>query len=252
MPPQNSQFGPPPPVKKKTSPLVWVLIGVVGLFMFIGIAVGVVTIFAVHKVKQFGSEMKSNPGLAMTKMMARMNPNAEVVSSNDAAGTVTVKDKSTGKVMTMKFDPDTKKMVMIGDDGKQVEITTSGSGSDGNVEIKSSDGTMKFGGGEKAPAWVPAYPGSSPEGSFSAHAADGSTDTFSFKTKDAPDKVRSYYENTVKSSGMKITNSYAGQSGGESNSMLTAEDESGKRKLMVMIGTAEGETAVHVTATEKK
>ncbi|MGH9668169.1 MAG: hypothetical protein ACRD9L_27430, partial [Bryobacteraceae bacterium] len=234
MPPPNPQYG-APPVKKKTSPLVWILIGVVGLFMFIGIAVGVVTIVAVHKVKQFGSEMKSNPGLAVTRMAARMNPNAEILSSDDSNGTITVKDKSTGKIATMKFDPETKKMVIIGDDGKQVEISANGSGANGNLEIKSSDGTMKLGGGDKAPAWVPAYPGSSPEGNFSAQVPDGSTTTYSFKTKDAPDNVRSYYEGAVKSSGMKTTNTYSGQTGSESTAMLTAEDEGKKRTLMVMI-----------------
>lgn len=251
LPPPNPQYG-VPPVKKKTNPLIWILIGVIGLFMFIGIAVGVVTIFAVHKVKQFGSEMKSNPGLAMTKMMARMNPNAEVLSTNDSDGTVTIKDKSTGKVMTMKFDPDTKKMVMIDGDGKKVELSASGSGDDGKVEIKSSDGTVKFGGGDKSPAWVPAYPGSSPEGNFSAQGADGSTSTFSFKTKDSPEKVRAYYEEAVKSNGMKVTNTYSGQSGSESTAMVTAQDEAQKRTLLVMISTSDGETAVHITASEKK
>ncbi|HLJ18123.1 MAG TPA: hypothetical protein VKV15_26760 [Bryobacteraceae bacterium] len=251
MQPPNPQYG-GAPIKKKTNPLVWILIGIVGLFMFIGLALGVITIFAVHKVKQFGNEMKSNPGLAMTKMMARMSPNAEILSTNDSNGTITVKDRTSGKVMTMKFDPDTKKMVMIGDDGKQVEISASGNGPNGNVQIKSSDGTMKFGGGDKAPAWVPAYPGSSPQGNFSAQGPEGSTTTFSFKTKDSPDKVRSYYADAVKSGGLKVTNTYSGQGATGSSAMMTAEDSDKKRTLLVMIGTSEGDTTVNVTASEKK
>jgi len=42
-----------------------------------------------------------------------------------------------------------------------------------------------------APAWVPVYPGSSPQGAMSSQSNDGKQNTFTFKTRDAAGKVTS-------------------------------------------------------------
>ena len=118
--------------------------------------------------------MQKNPGLAMTKMVTALNPNFEVDSTNDGAGTVTVREKSTGKTVTYKFDPDKQSLVIIGDDGAQVKIGASAA--------------------NKMPDWAPVYPGSSPEGTYSVQSSEGNSGTFTFKTSDAASKVTSYYQ----------------------------------------------------------
>src|SRR5215468_5193572 len=62
---------------RKTSPIVWILVAVAGVFV-LGI-VGVVgtTFFVVHKAKQAGLDtdlMSRNPGLAIAKMATAFNP----------------------------------------------------------------------------------------------------------------------------------------------------------------------------------
>jgi len=97
----------PMPSTRKTSPLVWVLVIVLGLF-FLGI-VSIVGFgyYVAHKVKQAGIDpdlWRRNPGLAIGKILAATNPNVEVVRSDEGAGTVTIRDKRTGKETTMTFD----------------------------------------------------------------------------------------------------------------------------------------------------
>src|SRR5580698_7331911 len=128
-PPQ--QYGPPqqpyqqpympqqaqPP--KKSNVLMWVLIGVGGLFLLVVLAVGAGSFFLYRTVKNAGFDaalMSRNPGLAMAKMVTALNPDTEIVSTNYRSRTVVVREKSTGKIMTMKFDPDKKTMVIAGDD----------------------------------------------------------------------------------------------------------------------------------------
>src|SRR5450759_1653720 len=75
---------PPPP--KKTSPIVWVLVGLGAFLLLVVIAVAGAGFFLVHKVKQAGLDpelMRRNPGLATVKMMAALNPNIEVLSVNE-------------------------------------------------------------------------------------------------------------------------------------------------------------------------
>ena len=154
----------PLPPAKKSNVLLWILGGIAVLLFGVTLTCGAIGFFVMHKVKQAGFDpdlMKNNPGLAMTKMVAAMNPNAEVVSTNDRAGTVTIRDKTNGKTVTLKFDPDKKTMVVIDEDGKEASVKITGDGSsNGAVEVHSSEGTMKFGAatGNQAPAWVPAIP----------------------------------------------------------------------------------------------
>src|SRR5262249_49559896 len=83
-PPQMSPAGMqpvPPMATKKSNPLVWILLIIVGL-----IAVGFVG--CVVAVGWFAR----NPGVALAKIITASNPNAEVVSTDSNAKTVTIRD----------------------------------------------------------------------------------------------------------------------------------------------------------------
>src|SRR5947209_7107826 len=59
-----------PPVKRKTSPLVWVLVIVLGLFVLGGVITAAAGYFVYHKVRQAGLDpdlIQRNPGLAVGK-----------------------------------------------------------------------------------------------------------------------------------------------------------------------------------------
>src|SRR4051812_39175440 len=68
---------------RKTSPIVWILLGLgVMIVLFVG-ALTIGGIFIVHKAKQAGLDpelWQRNPGVAVTKMLAAANPDAEIVS----------------------------------------------------------------------------------------------------------------------------------------------------------------------------
>jgi hypothetical protein len=251
MPPGMPPQGPGAPAKK-TSPLVWIL-GGLAVLMFGGMLMcGVVGFLAVRAVKNAGFDpdlMKRNPGLAMAKMAAAVNPNLETVRTNERAGTITMREKSTGKIITFRFDPDKKSLVVVGDDGKEVRFSASGEGKDGAVTVQSSEGTMRFGAaaGNTAPAWVPVYPGSSPQGTMATQTKEGSSNTFTFKTSDAAGKVLTYYQDQLKSAGFKINLVSSGDQGG----MVQAEDSDKKRTIIVTVGTSAEGTQASVMAVEK-
>jgi hypothetical protein len=251
MPPGMPPQGPGAPAKK-ISPLVWIL-GGIAVLMFGGMLMcGVVGFLAVRAVKNAGFDpdlMKRNPGLAMAKMAAAVNPNLETVRTNERTGTITMRDKTNGKLVTFKFDTEKKTMVVAGDDGKQMTFSASGDGKDGAVTVQSSEGTMRFGAaaGNTAPAWVPVYPGSSPQGTMATQTKDGSSNTFTFKTGDAAGKVLTYYQDQLKSAGFKINLASMGDQGG----MVQAEDADKKRTIVVTVGTSAEGTQGSVMAVEK-
>ena len=247
-----------PPGPRKTNPLVWILIAIGGLFMLLAIVVIGGGLFIAHKVKQAGFDpglMKSNPALAITKMMAATNPDVEVVSVSDSDQKVTVRDKKTGKTFTMNFDDAKNGKFVFQEQGKDaVVVSSSGTGADGSVEIKSADGSVKIGAGAggKIPTWVPDYPGSDPQGVFAAQNKEGSSGSFSFKTKDPADKVAKFYEDGFKSSGLKVTSNVTSANGKASGAFLSAEDDAKTHTGIIAIASEGAETTVSVTYNVKK
>jgi hypothetical protein len=245
MPPQAE-----PQAPKKTSVWVWILGGIAIFFCAIMLTCGIGAYMLYRGVKSAGFDselMKNNPGLAMAKMVAATNPNVEVVSTNDRAGTIVVRDKSTGKVTTFKFDPNTKRLAITANDGKESRVTIDNNG----VSATSSDGTsVKYGAatGNDVPSWVPVYPGSSPEGTMSSASPEGSQNTFTFKSKDPATKVISYYSDQLKSAGFKIDMTTTTDQGG----VVQATDEAKKHTITVIVGTSGDETSTAITAIEKK
>jgi hypothetical protein len=240
------------PPKKSNKVLLWVLGGIAAFIFLCIVAFAGLTFFVFHKVKQAGFDtelMKKNPGLAAAKMMAAANPDAEVLSTNDSSGTIVIRDKKTGKVMTMKFDPDKKSLVVIDDKGEQAKFTADTD--KGTVEIQGKDGTVKFGNTDKAPSWVPVYPGSSPQGTFSASGKDGQTGSFTFTTNDAVDKIVSYYADNLSSAGFKASRTTS-SADGKNSGVVTGEGKASGRTVVVSAGSGDQGTQVNVTFEEKK
>jgi len=237
--------GPMPP--KKTSPIVWIIVGILGFFLLMGL-LGIFAVgMFVHKVKQ-------NPALAAAKFLTMANPNVEVVSSDSGNNTVTFRDKQTGETVTMNFD-DIKKgrIAFTGKDGKQATIETHTDGGTGSLSIKTPDGSMQFGSGASAkmPDWVPTYPGTTPEGTFSMQGNQGNAGTFKFSTKDSPAAVLQFYEQGFKQAGFKITASVTGQAAGSNGGMVSAEEAATKRNCVVMVSTDSSGTSASVIFSAK-
>ncbi len=230
----------PAPAKRGLSPIVWVLIIVGGLILLSILGVVGAGFFVMHKVHQAGFDselMQRNPGYAAAKMIITMNPDVEEVNHDEAAGTITVREKKTGKITTMKFG-----------DIKNGHFSFSAKDENGQT------GSIEFGGGlGKLPSWVPVYPGAKAEGEFSATGGSGQNEeggTVVLSTSDDWSKVMSFYQDKAKDLGMKATMTTNTGSGG----MLIFTDEDSKRTLSVTAGGggSSGNSSVSLTYSMKK
>jgi hypothetical protein len=175
--------------------------------------------------------------VALAKLITASNPNAEVVSTDNGAHTITIRDRKTGEEVTMSFD-DIKagrfKMRAIGRNGEVA-----------NVEMGAGTG--------RVPSWVPVYPGARAQGNFSATGDDGSGrgagGVVGYETSDAPDKVAEFYKDKVNSLGMKVITEFSGNDGG----MMIAKDDDDRRTLHVTVGkNSNGGSTIGVTYAEKR
>jgi hypothetical protein len=215
----------PPMATKKSNPLVWILLIIVGL-----IAVGFVG--CVVAVGWFAR----NPGVALAKIITASNPNAEVVSTDSNAKTLTIRDKKTGEEVTMSFD-DIR-------DGKFKMRAVGKNGEVANVEMGAGAG--------KVPSWVPVYPDARAMGNFSATGDDGSGrgtgGVVSYQSSDPPKKVVDFYKVKVDSLGMKVVTAFDSDESGS----MHARDEDERRTLQVTVAKSFVGTTISVAFGEKK
>jgi len=226
---QAAPMAPAPPVmagQRKTSPIVWILVIVLGLFVLGGIGVVGTIMYGVHKLHQAGVDpdlWRRNPGLAASKMIAATNPDVEVLRTDEGNGTITLRNRKDGKVVTLSFDDlqhGRFHMDVRGDDG----------------------GSLQIGGdSSKLPSWIPPYPGSKPEVAFTGSSDKGEAGSFAFKTSDSPQDVMKFYQDKINGLGMK-TNLVANTVDGGT---IVASDPDG-RSLNVTAGGSGGQTSVTV------
>jgi hypothetical protein len=233
----------PAPVaaKKKTNPLVWILVGILSLILLVIVGLGLGAAYLAHKVKQ-------NPALAFSSIVTRMNPDLEVLSSDSDKGTLTVRDKKTGKVVTMNFEDIKRGKFTIQEEGKDaVTMQAEGSGDTGSFEIKSGGQVARFGAGtDKVPSWVPTYPGAKVEGTFALQGADGQGGSFQLKTRDSVEKAMSYYESALKNAGFTLPTAEKTGEGG----MIVAENN--ERSVHLTFGQQDGQTTIATIYGTKK
>jgi hypothetical protein len=238
---------PPEFPRKKTSPIVWILAGVFGLIVLAGIAVIAGGLFIAKQVR----DASGNPALATAKIMAMANPDVEIVSSDDAKQTVTIKEKRSGKVITLNFDQIKAGKLEFEQDGQKVTVDSSGEG----LNVKGSDGsTIQIGteASAKMPSWLPSYPGATAQGTFAMQGGSESGAAVSFTTQDSIDKVSKYYQDAFKTAGLTVNVNMTTQDGKAAGGMIIGESADKKRSAVVNIAPGDEGATVGITYSDKK
>ena len=239
--PPSAPVAQPPAAPKKTSPLVWIVAGCGGIIVIGTVLFAVAGYWGVHKLKGFAESAKKNPAVFAAKLAVAANPELEIVSSDDAAGTVTIRNKKTGEEITMNA-ADIKNGRLKFSNEKGEEVTFQGNGEKGKegLKISSKTGSLTVGGeGEALPVWVPPYPGAKTTASMREKTEDGFKGTLAFSTADPPAKVLERYEAALKGAGL-----VAEQTGGAGS--LKAATADGARTVEVVAMAVGGQTQVTV------
>jgi archaellum component FlaG (FlaF/FlaG flagellin family) len=230
-PPPAQPAAPAPAPKKGSNTLVWILAGCGGLIVIVGIIFAGLTYWGYHKAKGYVDIAKKNPAVAAAKFAVAVNPDLEIVSEDDEAGTLTIRNKKTGEEITMNAE-DIKQGRLKFKNEKGEEVTFEGSGKEGKegFKVKTNKGTMTFGSadGEAPPSWVPAYPGAKVMMSSRGKTGEGFTGTYSFQTADSTEAVLGHYEKELKRARFDVERTAMGAMGN-----LSAKGDGGKRTVNI-------------------
>ncbi len=220
-----TQMPPPMPTNSGVPVWVWILVGLLALFMMAGVAVVATGVF-------FAKQAANNPVAMVAKIAAMANPNIEVVAVDEATGKVTIKDRETGKTVTVSLD-----------DLKQ-----------GKLEVSSEEGKIQMGANvdAKIPPWVPVYPGAKQQNLMSTQTAEADGGTILLEVKEEFGKVKAWYEDQIKAQGFesKMVTSTEGSEG--PGAMLIASKNDERQSLHIILNTEPEFTRATITFGSKK
>lgn len=243
--------------KKGMSTLVKVLLGC-GVLLVLGVgSCFVVTGYFLKKganqLESFAKDLESNPDAAAIKaaeLMLRINPEIDVISSDPAGGTITVREKATGKETTLTLDDikEGKFSVRAGGEETKVDINAGAEGG-ASMQVTNDQGTATYGVGASAPPdWIPNYPGGRADSLASIEAKGERSGSFSVNTSDTPDTVLAFYEERLKAAGFDVSRASLSVDGAPSGTLTAA---SAKRTLSITAAAQDGATQALVTYSEK-
>lgn len=252
---------PPPPAgatpkKKGLSPLAWVGIGCGGLLLLAIIAFVIAGAIGLSWLGGKAKEFEDNPAMASAKMMVRMNPELELVEADDEAGTLTIRNKETGEVMTVGLDEIEEGRIRFeSEDGEEITIgMEEGEEGEGAFTVRDESGNTRMrigaGGEQDIPVWVPRYEGAEAQGTYFSESGGEISGGFSFESGDSVDEVLANFAEAFEDAGLQETGRSSSQVGEGRYGNLNAEG--GGRTVGVM-ATSEGETTqVVVTYSERR
>jgi len=232
---------------------VIVLLTVIGLVALGG--------YAVHKVKQAGFDpalWKKNPTAAAAKIVTTMNPDVEVVSTDNDSQTITLRNKKTGKTVTVDLqDIKDGKFRFFDDKGKESTISID-TGSDkkgeesGTMNIKTSEGNLNISTGSNAsklPKWVPLYKDIVPQHVMVMSADKGTTGGYSIVVQDSVEIAAALMEKELKDNGFAVSkNSYTMN---DKKMVNMSGQKGGNVSINVIVTNTDEGTGINITFSEK-
>lgn len=235
--------------RKGLHPLAWVAIGCAGLLVVGGIVAALVGMFLLGKAKQFAEEAERDPVLATAKLIAAANPEIELAGQDQAKQTITFRNVKTGEEFTFDYKDiqEGKVRFSSAEEGASIDIDTSEAG-EGKLTVASEEGRLTVGAGAAAvPAWLPAYPGTTPEGNYTGESEDVRAGAYTIRTRDSLKAVVDFYAAKLEAAGLQIASRVTTPQG----VVLMAASPDDSRTSTVTASSEGGETQVVVHFMDK-
>ena len=240
------------PEKKGLPVWAWVGIGCGALIVLVMIVMTVAGFLVANKVKDVAADFEDNPAMATARLIVKLNPELEEVSTDEEEGTITVRNTKTGEIVTVNFDDiENGKFSFTTDDG-EVTIDASGVAESGSVSITTDEGSVVYSAGvvsDEIPGWVPVYPGGEPANRHSMRTADSVSGGFQVETSDPVAKVLDFYRSALEGEGYAISVNTFSQDDTEGG-MVNGSNEDSGRTVMAILSSEDGATTVNVNYSE--
>ena len=232
------------PAKKGLPIWAWIGIGCGGLLILVLVVVMAAGFFVANKAKDIAADFEDNPAMATARMIVKLNPEIEEVASDEAAGTITVRNKKTGEEITVNFEDIEEGKFSWTTDKGVVSIDASELEESGSMTVTNEEGAVVFATGKPAagdlPSWVPMYPGIEPTSRHSMRTETSASGGFEVTTADPVADVLEFYRSKLDAAGYTLSVNTYTQDDTEGG-MVNGNNEAEKRSVVVIISREAGQ-----------
>lgn len=231
--------------KKGLGPWAWIAIGCGAIILIAFMVMSMALWFGGRMVKDMAQDFEDDPAKTAAEMIVKMNPELEMVDSDDGEGTITIRVKETGEVATFDYSEIKEGKLSLESSEGRIAFDATSEDEGAVITVETEEGTTKMGslsGPDQLPAWLPEYPNA--ENFVTAHSEvkeGSSSGTFSFQTPDTPEEVLTYYQDKFESAGLTVKETTTNQDDSVLGGFLTATDDESNRQTTVTI-TPEGDS----------
>jgi len=236
--------------KKGLSALAWVAIGCGVLIMIAFIVMSAGLWFGGKMLKNVAEDFEDDPARSAAELIVKMNPELDLVETDEDEGTITVRVKESGEVAT--FDYSQIKEGKLSFESSEGKMTFDAEGADegGVFTMETEEGTAQLGAGEVAD-WFPEYPGADEvQTLFSQDMGGTSGGAFSFSTSDSTAEVLAYFSRELEADGFTVQENTSTQDGEIMSANLTARKEDSKQHAQISVTPDEDITRVVISYGE--
>lgn len=196
-------------------------------------------------------ELKDNPE-QLAAFVLKQHPDVELVKTDKEARTVTIRNKTTGEVITMSHDDLLQGRVTVSrPDGSKAELSQEG------LKVTEADGSVTTTSGAGAappPAWVPVYPRKRAENIATKTEKNGEiTGTLIFQTDDSFEKAMETWKSLLEETFTDVSSSRSDIQGINYSEFSGKQDApDGKiRRIQSTVTHSEGRTVISIEYSEK-
>jgi hypothetical protein len=230
-------------VKKGLPTWAWVGIGCGALMVLVLVVMMAAGFFVARKVKDVAGDFEKDPAMATARMIVKLNPELEEVSSDPEAGTITVRNTKTGEEITVNFDDIEQGKLSFKSGEREISVDASEASESGTVRVTDGEGAMVFSSGgtsdDEFPSWVPIYPGTEPGNRHSMQSETSLSGGFELETPDPVDQVLEYYRAALDAEGYQVNvNTYSQDD--TKGGMVNGSHDGGQRTVMVIVSSESG------------
>jgi hypothetical protein len=231
------------PAKKGLPIWAWIGIGCGALLILVLIVVMAAGFFVANKVKDVAGDFEDNPAMATARMIVKLNPELEEVSTDEEAGTITVRNKKTGEEVTVNFeDIEEGKLSFTTKEG-EVTVDASELEDSGSLTVTNEDGGVVFSSGKASkqdiPDWVPVYQGTEPTNRHSMTAENHVSGGFEIETGDSVADVLEFYRAALEAGGFTVSvNTHAADN--SEGGMVNGNHPEDQRSVIAIVSSEAG------------
>jgi uncharacterized protein YneF (UPF0154 family) len=241
---------------KKGLPVwAWVGIGCGALMIVVLVVVMIGGFFVARKVQDVAADFEENPAMATARMIIKLNPELEEVSTDEEAGTITVRNTSTGEEITVNFeDIEEGKFSFTTDEG-EVTVDASQMDESGSIKVTKDDGGVIFSTGgavtEDVEPWVPVFPGSEPSNRHSMRTEEEMSGGSELETSAPIAEALEFYRKALEGEGYEVSVNTFTQDDSEGGMVNGSHGEKGRNVVAILSSEGGGPTKIVISYSER-